>query len=126
MQLAPALILLALICAALGLCGYLFVTLKKEIYRRDKEAGAAARDSLERMETLRREIAELRTEMDRMPGFAPAVPSGTSMNLNKRTQAIRMIRMGDGIQQIASALSLPRNEVALLIKIQELLRDSTR
>jgi hypothetical protein len=41
------------------------------------------------------------------------------MNLNKRIQAVRMHRRGDRPDQIAAALSLPKNEVALLLKVHE-------
>lgn len=39
------------------------------------------------------------------------------LNLSKRTQALRMLRRGDHLEQIATALSLPQNEVKLLWKV---------
>jgi hypothetical protein len=48
---------------------------------------------------------------------SPAIAS--DMNLNKRIQAVRMHRRGDRPEQIAAALSLPKNEVALLLKVHE-------
>jgi hypothetical protein len=51
--------------------------------------------------------------------FAP--PSAkASLNLNKRTQALRMSRRGERVENIAASLSLPRREVELLLKIHGL------
>ncbi|MEO8592528.1 MAG: hypothetical protein ABI759_04330 [Candidatus Solibacter sp.] len=47
---------------------------------------------------------------------APGLPK-PGLNLNKRSQALRMHRRGEAADQIASALELPRQEVDLLIKV---------
>jgi hypothetical protein len=46
----------------------------------------------------------------------PGLPK-PGLNLNKRSQALRMHRRGEAAEQIASALELPRQEVDLLIKV---------
>ena len=43
-----------------------------------------------------------------------------ALNLNKRGQVLRMRRRGENPETIAAALSLPRNEVDLLLKVHQL------
>ncbi len=50
---------------------------------------------------------------------APPPTARASLNLSKRTQAARMFRRGEQPEQIAAALSLPRSEVDLLLKVQK-------
>ena len=50
---------------------------------------------------------------------APGLPK-PGLNLNKRSQALRMHRRGETAEQIASALELPRQEVELLIKVHRI------
>jgi hypothetical protein len=47
---------------------------------------------------------------------APAPPP-SGLNLNKRTQVIRMSRRGERAETIAASLHLPQREVELLLKI---------
>ena len=63
---------------------------------------------------------------------APAMPTTPAMpamprqglNLNKRSQALRMHRRGDAPGQIASALEMPLQEVQLLLKVQQIVLSS--
>lgn len=50
---------------------------------------------------------------------APGLPR-PGLNLNKRSSALRMHRHGEGAQQIAAALDLPRQEVDLLLKVHRI------
>jgi hypothetical protein len=52
--------------------------------------------------------------------IAPPMPKA-SLNLNKRTQVLRMSRRGERPENIAASLSLPRREVELLLKIHGLI-----
>ena len=74
------------------------------------------------------ELATLRTTLDALAvqvhdlqshppvALAPGLPK-PGLNLNKRSQALRMHRRGEAADQIAAALELPRQEVDLLIKV---------
>ena len=74
------------------------------------------------------EITALRTTVDALAAqihdlqshppvaVAPGLPK-PGLNLNKRSQALRMHRRGEAADQIAAALELPRQEVELLIKV---------
>ena len=49
----------------------------------------------------------------------PGLPK-PGLNLNKRSHALRMHRHGEGAEQIAAALELPRQEVDLLLKVHRI------
>jgi hypothetical protein len=51
--------------------------------------------------------------------FAPAAPR-SGMNLNRRVQALRLLRRGEDLGHIASALGVPRCEVELLVRVHRL------
>lgn len=53
-------------------------------------------------------------------GRASGPRLGPAINLNSRGQALRMRRRGETPETIAGALSLPRNEVDLLLKVHQL------
>jgi len=77
------------------------------------------------VEELRKELAACLQELHGLER-APVPPSMTdparpSLNLSKRSQALRMHRKGDAPEQIAEALELPLQEVDLLIKVHRIL-----
>jgi hypothetical protein len=53
------------------------------------------------------------------PAVDPAIPR-PGLNLNKRSQALRMHRHGESPEQIAVTLQLPRQEVDLLLKVHRI------
>lgn len=117
--------------SSVGLAGalLLFWTLKREnaaLGRRvllDREQTVAAvellRASMSRIEA---EFAAARDDAAHFAPSTPALPAGLSMNLSKRTQALRMHRRGEPLDQIASVLGIPRREVELLVKVQNAVR----
>jgi len=122
-----ALLFYALAAMGILLCLYLFVTLKYEIrivFRRhlaeqqrvgDLEARLGeARLAMERLESDLREV-------ERQTGMLVAPPPTRSgLNLSRRTQVLRMHRSGQDSAAIAAALSLPRAEVDLLVKVHRI------
>src|SRR6266404_2271879 len=113
----------ALVVISLGLCMYLFVSAKREIrrlQRRTKQQNVLLQEAYDRMEFA---VEQLRSQFQELEGKAgelvPPSPARSGMNLNKRTQAARMFRRGERPEQIAAALSLPQNEVALLLKVHQ-------
>lgn len=124
MQIAATILTLALISIAFGLCGYLFLTLKKDLQRGDSRRRGDVSALRAELAMLRAEVDELKAGVDSLPPFAPAaVP--LSINLNKRTQALKMMRLGERPEQIATSLRLPRAEIDLLAKVQKLLAGAT-
>lgn len=113
----------ALVVVSLGLCMYLFFTAKREIRRlqlRVKQQNVLLQEAYDRMEFA---VEQLKSQFEDLAGKAgemvPPLPAKSGMNLNKRTQAARMFRRGERPEQIATALSLPQNEVVLLLKIHQ-------
>jgi hypothetical protein len=74
----------------------------------------SVRDSLEAL------AAQLH-DLQNHPAVAPApgLPK-PGLNLSKRSHALRMHRRGEGAEQIAAALDLPRQEVELLLKVHRI------
>jgi hypothetical protein len=62
------------------------------------------------------------TAADVSAGVAGVPRSG--FNLNKRSQVLRLHRRGDGTDQIAGALEIPRGEVDLLLKVHRIVMDN--
>jgi len=109
-----------------GLAVYLMATVK--VRARPAPAGPVAR-----------EIGELRQRMEelaarQLPGPAQAEPDdcaggraplGGSINLSRRSQALRLHRRGETPEQIATALMVPVGEVRLLLKVHRLAVERT-
>jgi len=99
---------------------------------------AAARDAEQRAETDRQrsvnDIAELQAKVQglsaqlqdlrREPPVPVVASSKPSLNLSKRSQALRMHRHGDSPEQIAAALEVPPQEVELLVKVHRIVLSS--
>jgi len=122
-QTVPIIVLLVLIAAAFALCGYLFITLKRDLHSLEKRRRTELDESRRRLDALGLELADLRKDIDALPEPAQGVAPQSALNLNRRTQALRMLRHGEASEQIATTLSLPRKEVELLVKVQRLLLD---
>jgi DNA-binding NarL/FixJ family response regulator len=116
-----------LLAAGLGSCLYLFATLKDEIrglLRRCQEdrlrvqaVESALNDARLAVETVETDLRAL----ERQTGMLVAPPPARSgLNLSKRTHVLRMHRAGQDGASIAAALSLPRSEVELLIKVHRI------
>src|ERR1017187_974559 len=108
---------------ALALAGtlVLFVTAKLET-RRALRAARDARKSVDAaVQEMSAGIERLRAEV-RLPAPVSAPAAGPALNLTKRTHAMRMLRRGESVESIASALRAPRNEIELLVKIQQMIQ----
>lgn len=88
----------------------LFATLKFEM-RRD------ARRQKKRLEEMLARLDEAGRAPE--PVFAPALPRA-GMNLSNRVHALRMLRRGEDVAHVAAALGVPRREVELLVRVQEI------
>lgn len=114
-----------LIALALVACIACFISTKSEVHRLRRASAAsqeALKQKIEQMESAVSSISQRRQE----PQFVeiPARSSAAlrpSLNLTRRTQALRMRRRGESIESIAAALSTPRNEIELLVKVYEML-----
>jgi hypothetical protein len=96
--------------------------LKTRIARRQAGDTTSARDLNAQVQQLNERLREA----EERAGVLVAPPSPkASLNLNKRTQVLRMSRRGERSENIAASLSLPRNEVELLLKIHGLVLNGT-
>jgi hypothetical protein len=97
---------------ALGLVGglALFLTVKREI-----QAGVAK--NKKRMEEITKRLDDAHTWEPATVYLGGAQRSG--LNVNKRVQAMRMLRRNEDIGHIAAALGVSRKEVELLIHVHQ-------
>ncbi|MGH9659169.1 MAG: hypothetical protein ACRD96_11540 [Bryobacteraceae bacterium] len=110
--------------ASLGLLGglgstlFLFLSLKRQAsaaesrWRRQLDSSEAAwKARVDALEAQYRELAE-HTRL-----LVPPAPAASGLNLNKRSQALRMHRQGEPAGRIAAALAVPRGEIDLLLRV---------
>jgi hypothetical protein len=88
--------------------------LQDRAQRREKDTA----ELTERVLSLSSRVQEL--ERAPMPTAAVPVLPRAGMNLNKRSHALRMHRQGGQLEEIATALELPRQEIELLIKVHQI------
>src|SRR5580704_566640 len=103
------------------LCLFFFLGLEHEMrimklrWRRGQSAQESATDNL------KAHLAELSARVldteERTGVLVPPVPPRSGLNLNKRSQVIRMSRRGEQPEKIAASLNLPQREVELLLKV---------
>ncbi len=113
--------ILTLTLAALALVGCLaqFLVLKREIWRKERKQRDEQSMLLDTIGSMQLEIASLRQEVDALAA-GPPLAGEASLNLSKRTRALRMHRRGDRPDQIAAALNVSQNEIDLMLKVQDL------
>jgi hypothetical protein len=109
---------------------FLIVSFEKEIHRlKSRLARSQSGDDCSARE-LKHEIEQLNYRLrdaEERAGITAAPPiARASLNLNKRTQVLRMSRRGERAENIAASLSLPRREVELLLKIHGLVLNSEK
>ncbi len=97
-------------------------SLKSRLAGRQDGDNASAHD----LKVQLHELTERLRDAEERAGIPIAPPSvKASLNLNKRTQVLRMSRRGERSENIAASLSLPRREVELLLKIHALVLNSS-
>ena len=89
--------------------------------------GSAARQPRRdaELQSLRDTVDALAAQLHDLQKHPPVAPPPglprPGLNLNKRSHALRMHRHGEGAEQIAAALELPRQEVDLLLKVHRII-----
>jgi hypothetical protein len=113
-----------LLGAGLGLCLYLFFTLKQEIGAlegRGREKDTALAEAMAAVRAALDEVrAETRAIQEQTGMLVPPAPTASGFNLSKRGQVLQMHRRGQSPAQIAASLGLPRTEIDLLIKVHQI------
>jgi DNA-binding NarL/FixJ family response regulator len=114
----------ASIATALSACVYLFFTLKRGIDSAQRKAAADLHHLTEELQTMRTRISEMEEEMTAASAGKNSLQPPRSINVAKRTQALRMLRRGDSPERIAAAMGLSPREVQLLVKVHKLVADT--
>lgn len=117
-----------LLAVGLVLCLYLFISVKHENSRLRRKLAAHKQENQDAFGEFRRSISQLERSLqvhEKGEEQAPPVhvPAGASVNLTKRSQALRMYRRGELSEQISATLQMPRNEVELLLKVHKALSE---
>ena len=103
---------------ALNLIGslFLFFSLKRELHAQ----------SLKHRHRLDGLAACVKAAAEQTAFAEPSGPSPSAgFNLNRRVQALGMLRRGEGATHIAAALGIPEREVELLIRVQRITAGSS-
>ena len=94
------------------------------LFTNDKISIRAPREQRDYFESRLAQVLEaaerVRTEREETARPTPVAAAGQPLNLNKRGQVLRMRRRGEKPESIAAALSIPRNEVDLLLKVHQM------
>lgn len=113
-----------LLAVALVLGLYLLISMKVEIAQLRAKLEKQNLQSQEVLGQFRTALSKLDSslqehEQDEELAMPMRAAQGVSINLTRRSQALRMHRRGDSREQICHALQMPRNEVELLLKVQK-------
>jgi hypothetical protein len=102
---------------ALALAGgvSLFIVTKIELSQLRRAADQSRMDLAKKIEEVESAMADIQAAAP-----APMLTVRPSINLTKRAQALRMRRRGESLESITAALSVPRNEIELLLKVHEM------
>jgi hypothetical protein len=112
--------ILTISAATMVACVLLFLSLKRENAALRRRAQLDHELLSEQVETFRRSLNELQSALAERVEATPVAVSpapGRSMNISKRSQALRLHRRGESSGTIAATLRLPLNEVELLLKV---------
>lgn len=124
LQLAP----FALLTGGMAVCATLFVSLKKEMHVLKEGMRTQQLEMAQADKRIRIQLNELdqgiRQSDERTGIMVQPTPTKSGLNLNKRSQVMKMSRHGENAENIAVALGLPRNEVDLLLKVQRIVLSS--
>lgn len=120
-QLAP----FALLAGGTSICVAIFISLKKELHGLTHRVKEQQREIDNLEQRLTAQVNEMRASLhdieENSGVLVPPTPPRSGFNLSKRSQAMRMSRRGEDPINIAAALSVPRKEVELLLKVQKII-----
>jgi hypothetical protein len=112
----PNLVLFGLLAMGLAAALALFLSLKYELRVQTRKDRARLDAMLQRLQDAERPAPEPAAST------APSAPAllRSGMNINKRVQAVRLLRRGEDVSHVAAALGVSRREIELLLRVQKL------
>lgn len=110
------------IVAALALlaCMAVFVSMQSQLHRLRRAAEDDRQAMTRQLQQVERVVADIGQPQTTAVESSPGLSVRPSLNLTRRTQALRMRRRGESAESIAAALCTPRNEIELLFKVYEM------
>jgi hypothetical protein len=108
------------VAVALLACMVVFVSIQSQVCRLRRAAEESRHSMAGRIEQVERVVADIGKEKADAVDALPVPFVRPSLNLTRRTQALRMRRRGESAESIAAALCTPRNEIELLFKVYEM------
>jgi hypothetical protein len=115
---------LTLCALTLAAALWLFVTLKRELWDREQKAAERETAAAATVSAMHAEIDGLRKAFadleDRTGMLTTPPPIRSGLNMGRRTQAVRMLRRGDTVEQVAASMGLPLNDARLLATVERL------
>ena len=103
------------------LCLFFFLCLEHEMRIMKLRLNRRQNTQQTAADELKAQVAELTARVldteERTGVLVAPTPPKSGLNLNKRSQVIRMSRRGEQAEKIAASLNLPQREVELLLKI---------
>jgi hypothetical protein len=103
------------------LCLFFFLCLEHEMRIMKLRLNRRQNAQQTSADELKAQVAELTARVldteERTGVLVAPTPPKSGLNLNKRSQVIRMSRRGEQAEKIAASLNLPQREVELLLKI---------
>jgi DNA-binding NarL/FixJ family response regulator len=121
----PLAILCALALAAVGASWFALISAKALVRKADQRTSDLESRTETSLQALQTKLEELRAEAQdvthqpQVVNPTPAVPR-PGMNLTTRSQVLRLNRRGESVEQIARILTVPRQEVELLLKVHRI------
>jgi len=113
----PNIFLFGLLIMGLMASIALFISLKYEVRVQARKDQARLDAMLKRLEEAERPAPV----PDPEPEVAePIIALRSGLNMNKRVQAVRLLRRGEDIGHVAAALGVTRREVELLVRVQKI------
>ncbi len=99
---------------------WLFILVKVDIRRAARKRAEDRKEILEACRKIQETIDEMRRHAPAPIAQPEPLPPGSASTMSRRAQVLRLARRGDRADQIAAALGMPLNEVALVLKVASL------
>lgn len=121
----------AALSAAMAACLYLFISLKQDLKSNERKTGSridktdakverlgiqgASLDS--RVSAIGHRTTDVEERIELLSGARLRQIGSAGIDLNQRTQVLRLARRGDAPERIAEELQVPPSEVNLVVKV---------
>lgn len=117
----PYLALVPYAAVALGLVItlVLFLSVKVELERTTRRERKRVDEIMERLQA----ASPMQPASAPEPVFVP-IAASAGLNINRRTHALRLLRKGQDIAHVSAALGVPRQEIELLVRVQDLIANT--